>query len=206
MEEEAIVAIIVIAAVLLLLAGLAWWAATRRRRARLQDRFGPEYERTVSDADNKREAEAELRERMRRREELDIRPLPEPARARYSDRWSVVQERFVDAPVAAVEEADHLVTEVMRERGYPVDDFDQRAADVSVDHPDVVEHYRAGRQVAERSRTGDADTEELREAFVHYRALFEALLDERGNDDNEVVDLRQDAEDRSDRPVGYGRD
>ena len=204
MEGEVIVVIVVVAALALLLIGLAWWAS-HRRRTQLRDRFGPEYDRTLDRADSAREAERELLERQRHREELDIRPLPEAARSRYADRWSVVQERFVDAPEAAVEEADRLVTEVMRERGYPVDDFEQRAADISVDHPDVVEHYRSGQQVAVRSRTGGADTEELREAFVHYRALFEALLDDRERDDNGVVDLREHVEDGSDRPVGYGR-
>ena len=112
-------------------------------------------------------------------------PLSAEARARYATEWHGVQERFVDAPAESVAEADVLVMQVMRERGYPVDDFERRAADVSVDHPDLVSHYRSGHEVADRSRAGQADTEELRQAVVHYRALFDALLeDDRPNEED----------------------
>jgi hypothetical protein len=174
-----IVAIVVIVAI-----ALAVWAAMRKRRTEsLRQQFGPEYERTVDDADNPRDAESELEERRRRRAELDIRPLAPAARGRYADEWRSVQARFVDDPAGAVGQADALVTQVMRERGYPMDDFDQRAADVSVDHPQVVGDYRAAHDISMRSSNGDAETEDLRQAMVHYRALFEQLLESDGTED-----------------------
>lgn len=146
------------------------------RRRRLQGRFGPEYERTVAGADSRRDAEAELRERERRREELDIRPLTPAARERYAEEWRVAQEQFVDAPEASVSQADALVTVVMRERGYPVDDFERRADDISVDHPHLVGDYRHAQRIARLSADGSATTEDLRQAMVHYRSLFDELL------------------------------
>ena len=134
----AVVAIVVVAALL-------WGVVNRRRRQELQEGFGPEYERTVSEAPSRREAEAELRERRDRHGEFDIRPLSPQARDRYTQEWEATQARFVDAPEAAIRDADELIQSVMRERGYPVEDFDQRAADLSVDHPDVVENYRRHR-------------------------------------------------------------
>ncbi len=195
MDETAVV-ILVIVAVVVVLALVAWFLNRQRRRS-LQDRFGPEYDRTIEDAENRRVAEQELRERERRRDELDIVPLDDAARARYAEAWQGVQQRFVDAPTESVAEADVLVMQVMRERGYPVDDFDRRAADVSVDHPDVVEHYRSAHDVAARSRVEACDTEDLREAVVHYRALFSALLEDRpdvdltDDDGDRAVDLRE---------------
>jgi hypothetical protein len=150
---------------------LVWQALARRRTSRLHDRFGPEYDRTLERADDKREAEADLAARAKRRDELDIRPLPSASRDRYVEEWQHVQARFVDDPGGAVREADTLIQSVMRERGYPVDDFEQRAADISVDHPHVVENYRSGH----RLRSGD--TEQQRQAMVHYRALFDDLLE-----------------------------
>jgi hypothetical protein len=114
---------------------------------------------------------------------LDIRPLSRDALQAYSDRWHQVQTAFVDSPSSALDDADRLLTEVMRERGYPVDDFDQRAADISVDHPEVVENYRAAHAIHLSDRNGDGNTEKQRQAFVHYRALFDGLLDHGGNDD-----------------------
>src|SRR5687767_2028046 len=181
--DGATVTIIVVAAVVVLAALAALWWVSRTRSRRLQERFGPEYEHTMEEADSRREAERALREREERREQLDIVPLDPAARERYAEQWLGIQQRFVDAPAESVAEADVLVMQVMRERGYPVDDFDRRAEDVSVDHPDVVSHYRAGHDVAERSRaSGGSDTEELREAVVHYRALFEALLEDGATD------------------------
>jgi hypothetical protein len=148
----------------------------RRRTERLQGRFGPEYDRTVEEADGRRSAERELTEREKRRAELDIRPLAPGARDRYAEEWRVVQQRFVDDPGAAIGEADALVTRVMRDRGYPTDDFEQRAADVSVDHPEVVGHYREAHDISLRNDSGGASTEQLRQAMVHYRALFDELL------------------------------
>ena len=197
------VALIAIAVAVVVLVALALWMRTRHRSRGLQDRFGSEYDRTIEGAESRKEAEQELRERERRREELDIIPLDDGARAQYMEAWQGVQQRFVDAPAESVAEADVLVMQVMRDRGYPVDDFERRAADVSVDHPDVVEHYRSGHAVAARSRAEGSDTEELRAAVVHYRALFDALLDDRPDvdltdqdDDDRPVDLREVREDR----------
>ncbi len=168
--------VIAIAAVVVL--ALVVWSALRARRTRtLKEGFGPEYDRTVADAPSKREAESDLLERQKRRDELDVRPLDPAARERYAEEWQATQARFVDDPGGAISEADVLIQRVMRERGYPVEDFEQRAADVSVDHPGVVEHYRAAHAIAQRNERGDAGTEDLRQAMVHYRALFENLLE-----------------------------
>src|SRR3954451_24187214 len=173
-----IVAIIVIA---LIVAALLFM---RRRQSsqQLQQGFGPEYERTVEErGGDRREAEAELRERRQRRESFEIRELEPAARDRYAERWRAAQGRLVDEPAPAVGQADALVMDVMRDRGYPVaDEFDQRAADVSVDHPQVVEHYRAAHDISGRATAGEASTEDLRQAMVHFRALFVELL---GDDD-----------------------
>jgi hypothetical protein len=169
-------------------------AVRARRTARLRERFGPEYDRTVETAGGRRDAERDLADRTKRRDELDIRPLTPAARDRYSEEWRMTQERFVDKPEDAVSAADTLVTAVMRERGYPVDEaFEQRAADVSVDHPDVVDNYRAARRIATAAGTGDATTEELRQAMVCYRALFEELLV--ADDSAEAPLARERAED-----------
>lgn len=174
---------IVIAVAAIVVIGLLAWAATRKRRTdQLRDRFGPEYERTVGEAGDRRAAESELLDRQKRREELDVRPLQPAARERYTASWQETQRRFVDAPADAVREADALVNQVMRERGYPIDDFEQRAADISVDHPHLVENYRSARGIAERSGSGKASTEDLRQALVHYRALFDELLEPNGSD------------------------
>jgi hypothetical protein len=168
---------IVIAVVVVLLVAGALVTVQRRRSAQLQQRFGPEYERVVEDSGSRRDAERELADRTKRREQLDIKPLTPAARERYSSAWQAVQTRFVDAPGPAVAEADRLVSEVMQERGYPMDDFEQRAADISVDHPQLVDNYRSAHDLAVRSDAGDATTEELRRAMVHYRSLFEELLE-----------------------------
>jgi hypothetical protein len=149
--------IVLVAAV----AFVAWGAARKKRTENLRGRFGPEYSRTVEDAGDRKDAEKELQARADRRAKLDIRPLAPEVRERYADRWREVQTRFVDDPSKAVVEADELV---------------QRAADVSVDHPRVVESYRAAHSVWEANRSGSAGTEDLRQALVHYRALFDELL------------------------------
>jgi cytoskeletal protein RodZ len=163
---------LVAVAALLVVALVVWQALKARRTRTLQERFGPEYDRTVERTDDKREAEADLAARAKRREELEIRPLTMAAMVRYREQWQQVQARFVDDPGGAVQAADSLIQSVMRERGYPVDDFDQRAADISVDHPHVVENYREGHRLA-----GSADTEDQRQAMVHHRALFDELLE-----------------------------
>jgi glucose-6-phosphate dehydrogenase assembly protein OpcA len=168
--------VIVIVAIVIVAVVVGAMQMQRRRSARLQDRFGPEYERVVADTGNRRQGESELAIREERREQLDIRPLDADARDRYSAAWQEVQARFVDSPNDAVGEADRLVHQVMRDRGYPMDDFDQRAADVSVDHAGVVADYRAAHDISERNDVGEATTEDLRRAMVHYRALFEDLL------------------------------
>jgi FtsZ-interacting cell division protein ZipA len=166
-------AIVVVALVALLV-----WAASRKRRTQqLRERFGPEYERTVESAGDRRKAEEELARRERRRQQLDIRPLDRVKAEQYMDEWRRVQSRFVDAPEEAVNDADRLVTAVMHERGYPMDEFEQRAEDISVDHPDVVNDYRRAHRIAGDSRRGSADTEALRDAMVRYRALFDRLLE-----------------------------
>jgi hypothetical protein len=174
-------AIIVVAAVVLV-AIVVWRAVAAKRTRTLQGRFGPEYDRTIESAESRRDAEAELKARAERRDELDIRPLAPGARDRYLVEWQRVQARFVDDPDGSVREADMLIQQVMSDRGYPMDDFDQRAADISVDHPGVVENYREGHRLTRSAAVGDGTTEDLRQAMVHYRALFDDLL-ETGADD-----------------------
>jgi hypothetical protein len=171
-----ILVVIIVAAVIVALV-VGAMQMQRRRSARLQDRFGPEYEQVVTDVGSRREGESELARREERREALDIRPLDPDARGRYSATWQEVQAQFVDSPTDAVGEADRLVHQVMRDRGYPIDDFDQRAADISVDHADVVGDYRAAHAISLRNEVGQATTDDLRLAMVHYRALFEDLLE-----------------------------
>jgi len=168
--------IVVIVVVVLLLIGAAVALPAMRRR-RLQEQFGPEYQRTVESTGDRREAEQDLAERAQRRKKLEIRPLDPAARDGYAQRWRRTQERFVDAPIEAVGEADTLVQQVMRDRGYPVGDFDQQARDISVDHADVVSEYHAAHDISVLNQQHRASTEQLREAMVHYRALFAELLD-----------------------------
>ncbi|MFI9591267.1 hypothetical protein [Nonomuraea sp. NPDC052265] len=170
------VAVVVVAVVAL--AAVGYVVLQQQRRSRLRERFGPEYERTVAESDNRRDAERELIAREQRHSELDIRPLPEETRDAYASRWTEVQERFVDAPGFAVTEADQLVTSVMAERGYPTDDFEQRLSDLSVGHAATLDHYRTAHEISGRAARKEASTEELRQAMVHYRALFEELLHE----------------------------
>jgi FtsZ-interacting cell division protein ZipA len=181
--------VLVTVAVLVLLAVVAAALWQQRRRRRLRDRFGPEYERTVERTD-RRTAERELAEREERRRQLDIRPLPPEERAAFAERWRETQEDFVDRPATAIQQADLLVADVMSRRGYPVGDFDQQARDVSVDHAQVVEEYRAAHDISLANDRHDATTEELRQAMVHYRALFAALLaDEQDEEDTRTIDL-----------------
>ncbi|GLP76665.1 hypothetical protein TUM20983_37750 [Mycobacterium antarcticum] len=166
-----IAAVVVLAVVAVIVAGSR---GKRRRSEGLKERFGPEYERTVAESGDPIAAEKELAAREQRREKLDIVPLTAESLGHYVKSWRAVQTAFVDDPTSAVGEADRLVTRVMSERGYPVDDFDRRAADLSVDHPTVVENYRAAHGIY---LAGATDTEAQRQAFVHYRALFDKLLE-----------------------------
>jgi hypothetical protein len=170
------VAIAVAVAVLALLA-LAIWFVRRNRSEQLKRRFGPEYERSLQHHGNAVAAERELAERERRVSKLEIKPLSREDTARFSTAWLDVQKRFVDAPGDAAIAADRLVVDVMQHRGYPMAAFEQRAADISVDHPRVVSSYRAAREIVERHRRGESTTEDLRQALVHYRELFADLLD-----------------------------
>ena len=181
--------LIAIAAVLVV-AALIRQAMARQRTSRLKGQFGPEYDRTVETTDSRRKAESELAAREERREQLTIRPLSPTTRARYLQSWRSVQAQFVDDPATAVASADSLIQSVMLERGYPVEDFDQRAADVSVDHPHVVENYREGHRLAQRGQDGDNATEDLRQAMRLYRALFDELLDGDGDEPGVEDDSR----------------
>src|SRR5246127_5378774 len=155
----------------------ASFVSRRKRTERLKQHYGREYERLVSETGDEKAAEKELTARERKRDKLDIVSLTPSALSDFTTRWHEVQTGFVDNPATAVGVADRLVTQVMRERGYPVDDFDQRAADISVDHPQIVENYRAAHGIHQAQQHGDVSTEQQREAFVYYRALFEKLLE-----------------------------
>ncbi len=169
-----IVAVAAIVVIGLVIVATSW--SRRRRSAELKDRFGREYDRTVEATGDRSKAEADLAERQKRVEKLDIRALDPDERARFVERWSDVQARFVDDPARAVAFADALLADVMKARGYPVSDFDRRAGDISVDHPVVVEHYHKGHEIAVRHERGEASTEDLRQAMIHYRALFDNLV------------------------------
>jgi hypothetical protein len=170
-EIVAIIAIIVAIVLAVLL------VASRRRSEHLRSRFGPEYERTVQESGDRRRAERELEQREKRVERLHIHPLAPRHRDDFMAAWRKDQARFVDDPGGAVAEADRLVQDVMKYRGYPVADFERRVEDISVDHPHLVRNYRAARDIAERNRRGEVTTEQLRTALVYYRALFEELLE-----------------------------
>ena len=174
--------VIIIVVIALIAIGVVVWRQQQRKR--IQSRFGPEYERTVEQAGDRRQAERDLRDRAERRKQLEIRPLDPAVRDRYADEWRQAQARFVDAAQVAVREADVLVARVMQDRGYPVGDFDQQARDVSVDHSEVVNEYRAAHEISMLNDEGRATTEQLRKAMVHYRALFAELLDT-GSGDSE---------------------
>jgi hypothetical protein len=169
--------VIAVVVVLAVIAVAALVLHQRKQSTRLKQRFGPEYQRTVDELGDRAKAESELRARERRVERLNIVPLAPAEAARFSQEWKIVQSRFVDSPRAAVKEANDLVRELMAKRGYPMGDFESCAADISVDHPSVVSNYRAAQAIALRD---ERDTEELRKAVVHYRALFDELLEVRG--------------------------
>lgn len=196
-----VVIIAVIAALVVLAAAAGAMLQSRRRQSeRLRGDFGPEYDRAVGEYGDERSAERALRERKQRVEKLRLRPLSAGERGRFSEAWTGAQTRFVDDPNAAIGDANRLVDEAMRARGYPVGDFDQRAADISVDHPYVVEHYRAARDIARRNERGEAETEDLRQAMVHYRSLFTELLNTPGD-----VPEAEPTDGRRGSPASQGR-
>jgi hypothetical protein len=188
------IVIAVVAAIILL--GVVWSAARTRRTRALRERFGSEYDRTVEQAGGQRDAERELRAREKRHEALDIRPLSPEAHDGYTRRWQSTQTRFVDDPKGAVVEADLLVQQVMKERGYPTDDFERRVDEISVAHPQLVEKYRTATGIARASERNEASTEDLRHSVRHYRALFAELLEVDGDRVENVDDVssRDEAE------------
>ena len=197
--------VIVIVVVLIVLA--AAMAARRRRTMALRERFGAEYDRTVGAREDQRAAEADLRGRERERARLDIKPLSEAARVRYSEAWRTIQQDFVDQPEEATTAGYDLVNRVMAERGYPMRDFDARADLVSVDHPDVVDNYRVAHGIHERARQHQASTEDLREALLRYRSLFQELLRPNGHAAGQAVPERRRAvsgQPAGDEPVSDG--
>jgi hypothetical protein len=172
MDPLVILSIVVVVAVVIFL------LVRNRRTGKLRSKFGPEYERALEEKGHPSRAEAELRARQERVSRFDIRPLGHEQRDAFIGYWQRVQAEFVDDPHGAVNRADALLGDVMSARGYPVADFDQRSADLSVDHPSVVQNYRAGHAIAVAHARGDADTEDLRQAMIYYRELFEELVDE----------------------------
>jgi hypothetical protein len=170
---------VLVVAVVVVIALVAWVATRQRRTTKLVSQFGPEYERAVDHLGSKSKAEADLVARAKHRAKLVIKPLPAADQERFAEAWHRTQERFVDDPKGALAEADTLVAEVMRLRGYPMGDFEEQAAVISVDYPTVVENYRAAHRLSENSAQGEISTEERRQAMVHYRALFEELLEAR---------------------------
>jgi hypothetical protein len=169
---------LVVAVIAVLAVAIVAWAVVRKMRTKkLQGKFGPEYERTVQQVGDRGKAENELEARRKRVEKFNLRPLSLDEQTRFGKEWAATQARFVDDPKGAVADGNRLVKELMQARGYPMGDFEQRAADISVDHPRVVSNYRSAREIAARSEQGKATTEDLRKAVVYYRDLFEELLE-----------------------------
>jgi FtsZ-interacting cell division protein ZipA len=173
--------IVIIVAIVIVVALIAWAATRKRRTDELRERFGPEYDRALSRDGSRREGESELRERVERHDALNITPLSPDVADRYRQEWRDVQARFVDDPDGSLRHADGLITEVMQRRGYPMADFEQRSADLSVEHAQTVQDYRAAHAVSVQTERGQASTEDQRQAMVHYRALFDDMLDGGGS-------------------------
>jgi hypothetical protein len=176
MDQHQITLLIALVVAIASVALISFFLVRKRRSEQLRERFGPEYDRVVKKEGEVRRAENLLEIRAKRREKFELRPLPEASRADFADRWLTVQSQFVDDPKGSVSSGDQLVNELMSVRGYPMADFEQRAADISVDHPVVVENYRVAHEIALRHSRGEASTEDMRKAMVHYRSLFEELL------------------------------
>ena len=183
MQSSTLTLIVVAAAIVLL--GIVLWAAMRRRRTNtLRERFGDEYDRTVEAEGKRARAEAMLEERQERVAKLDIRPLSPPERDAAITEWREVKALFVDSPVEAVHHADRLLTSIMKARGYPMANFDRRYEDLTVDHGEVARHYRDGHEITLRHQSGQASTEDLRQAMIHFEALFDDLVNEVAHDDD----------------------
>lgn len=182
--------IILAAVAVVALIAVGAWFYRRKQSHTLQEHFGPEYNRTVSELGSRTKGESELKAREKRVERLEIIALAPSEAARFSDAWQALQGRFVDNPKGAVVQAEQLVRELMDKRGYPMGDFERRAGDISVDHPEVVANYRSAQAIAVREQRGSADTEELRKAVVHYRALFDELLEVR-EPRQEIIDEKR---------------
>lgn len=203
-----VVVVVIVIVVIVVLGAVAFFARGQARRRGLQQRFGPEYDRTVESHESTREAEQELKAREKRHDELEIHPLDPAAREGHLAEWRQVQERFVDAPESAVTEADSLLVLVMGERGYPTEGYEQQVSDLSVEHAATIDRYRTAHDISGRAETKQASTEDLRQAMVHYRALFTELLDTdkdavtngRGTD-GAVTEPETAAETRADEPV-----
>lgn len=178
MNQHQVLIVVIVVAVIAVIA-IALVVMRKRRSVQLRERFGPEYDRVVRQEGDPRKAEGVLEFREKRREKFKVRPLSAADKSSFGVRWNEVQSRFVDDPRGAVTVAGSLVTEVMQARGYPIGEFEQRASDLSVDYPIIVENYRAAHAIALRHNAGQASTEDLRQAMVHYRTLFQELLEER---------------------------
>lgn len=178
MHDNAVVVAVIIGVAIILAAAVVWFAL-QNRSERLRRRFGPEYSRTVSETGNRWRAESALHDREKRVASLHVRALRAEDRSRFEESWRSIQAQFIDDPNGTLVEADRLIRSVLAAEGYPVADFEQRAADISVDHPTVVENYRGGHQIALKHAEGRASTEDLRQAMIHYRILFEDLLGQR---------------------------
>lgn len=190
-------AIIGIVVVLVVLAVIAVLANKYLQRKRLQERFGPEYDRAVEGSENRTAAERELADRQKQHAKLELRELSPQSRESYGNHWSRIQEKFVDAPAGAVAEADVLVTDLMSERGYPTESYEKQAELLSVEHSRTLEHYRSAHEISQRDKSGEATTEDLRNAMVHYRTLFQDLLG--GTDDRAREDQAHDGRAHDDR-------
>ncbi len=173
--DPKVIALAVLVILIIAVSVVLYIRKRRSARAELREKFGPEYDRAVKEHGSERKAEAKLEDREKRVEKLNIRELDAMEHERFSKQWASIQSRFIDSPRGAVTEADDLVSSVMKARGYPVSDFDQRAADISVDHPQVVVNYRLAHEIVERFGKGETSTEDLRAAMIHYRSLFEEL-------------------------------
>lgn len=201
MEPTVIVLIVVVLLLVIGVAAAAMFMSRARRSKRIQERYGAEYDRALAETGDPRAAEAQLTEREQRYRSLDIRDLHADERERFAESWSAIQRDFVDDPVRAVHDADDLVDEIMKTRGYPVDDVDQQAADVSVEHPQVVERYREARAVRESTEQGQVDTEQQRHAVASYRELVFALIGEPERAPVATAPVRTDPE-----PATHGED